>query len=91
MEDLQAERESLNPNEVEEIRNDVLGTGKSSFIETPEMVTQSREKLMEAIAKMAYVDKAAFLEAHKPCPEIYETESNPLFFLRRERFDPTVW
>ena len=86
-EDERAERESMSPEEWEEVRNDIHGI--NTFKETPEMVQNGPYELQLALDDIHEEEKEVFLEATMLCPELVERESNYLMFLRAEYFN--VW
>jgi hypothetical protein len=86
-EDERAERESMSPEESEEVRNDIHGI--NTFEATPEMVKNGPYELQLALDDIHEEEKEVLLEAMMLCPELVERESNYLMFLRSEYFN--VW
>jgi hypothetical protein len=86
-EDERAERESMSPEELEEVRNDLHGI--NTFEETPEMVQNGPHELQLALEDIQEEEKEVYIEAKKLCPELVEREANYLMFLRSEYYN--VW
>jgi hypothetical protein len=86
-EDERAERESMSPEELEEVRNDIHGI--NTFEETPEMVQNGPCELQLALDDIHEEEKEVYLEAMMLCPELVQRESNHLLFLRSEYYN--VW
>jgi hypothetical protein len=87
--DERRERESLTPEEVDEIEQDIQGTG-FQFVETDEMRLQAIIQLDEAIGAIPDTDKVDYLRALELCPELVRTESESIRFLRSENYNPWV-
>jgi hypothetical protein len=61
-----------------------------SFITKGESLEQHRKgytDLKEALDQLPLEMKAALVEALRKCPDLAETESDPILFLRREEFN----
>jgi hypothetical protein len=86
-EDERAERESMSPEEIEEVQNDINGI--NTFEATPEMVQHGPHDLQLALDDIHEEEKEVYLEAMMLCPELVDRESNYLMFLRSESYN--VW
>jgi hypothetical protein len=86
-EDERIERESMSPEELEEVHNDTHGI--NTFEATPEMVQHGPYELQLALEDIHEEEKEVYLEALRMCPELVEQESNYLMFLRSENYN--VW
>jgi hypothetical protein len=87
--DERRERESLTPEEIEEIEQDIHGTG-FGVVETDEMMLQAAIQLDEAVGMIPGTDKVDYLRALELCPELVRTESGSIRFLRSENYNPWV-
>jgi hypothetical protein len=83
------ERESLTPEEIDEIEQDIKGTG-FDVVETDGMKLQAVVQLDEAIDAIPGADKVDYLRALELCPELVRTESGSIRFLRSENYNPWV-
>jgi hypothetical protein len=88
--DERKERESMAPEEIAEIEQDIRGTGESVIKETDEMKRQAAVQLEEAIDMIPENEKIAYLRALELCPELVGTESKSIHFLRCENYNPWV-
>jgi hypothetical protein len=87
--DERKERESLTPEEIDELEHDIHGTG-FDIVETDDMRLQAVVQLDEAISMIPDTDKVAYLRALELCPELVRMESEPIRFLRSENYNPWV-
>jgi hypothetical protein len=87
--DERRERESLTPEEVDELEHDIHGTG-FDIVETDDMRLQAIVQLDEAIGIIPDTDKVAYLRALEICPELVQTESESIRFLRSENYNSWV-
>ena len=92
----QAELEALTEDERRELERDlhpddasVASAATSIQEETPEMIEHAVAMMFEAMLGMSDTDKEAYNEAVRRAPELVERESDPVAFLRCERWD--VW
>jgi hypothetical protein len=83
------ERESLTPEEIDEIEQDIHGTG-FDVVETDKIRLQAVVQLDEAIGTIPGPDKVDYLRALELCPELVRTESESIRFLRSENYNPWV-
>ena len=58
------------------------------FAQTEAMKKQGRQQLLDAIRLVPEDSKAAYLEAMERVPHLVETESDPMRFLRFEKYNP---
>jgi hypothetical protein len=84
--DEQAERESLPEEERQRIRKEVYGV-EEEMEETDTMVEKAVLLLQEALHEIADVEKQTYLEALERAPLLVEIESDPIRFLRCEKYD----
>ena len=87
--DERRERESLTPEEINEIEQDINGTG-FDVVETDGMMLQAVIQLDEAIGVIPSADKVDYLRALELCPELVRIESESIRFLRSENYNPWV-
>jgi hypothetical protein len=87
--DERRERESLTPEEIDELKHDIHGTG-FDIVETDDMRLQAVVQLDEAIGMIPGTEKVAYLRALEVCPELVRTESESIRFLRSEKYNPWV-
>jgi hypothetical protein len=87
-EEQQREKDALTNEERLEISQDVAG--RARFIETPEMTRQGLVKFQQELSQIPHKTKDAYLQAMQRAPQLVETETNPIKFLRCERFDAKV-
>jgi hypothetical protein len=87
--DERRERESLTPEEIDELKHDIHGTG-FDIVETDDMRLQAVVELDEAIGMIPGTEKVAYLRALEVCPELVRTESESIRFLRSEKYNPWV-
>ena len=83
--DERVERESMTPEEQEEVYNDIYGM--EQFEETKEMVENGPQELEQALIDFHEEEKEEYLEAVRQCPEIVQEESNALMFIRVEHYN----
>ncbi len=60
----------------------------SRYVETRTIQREGRLKLSEALKTIHDKEKTAYLEAVRRVPNLVENESNPIRFLRCDRYDP---
>lgn len=87
----EAERKAMTEEERERIEAEMYGLATSAEEakeETPEMVAEFLESFQSHLDSIEY--KPTYLEAIEKCPQILETESAPIRFLRAESFDAEV-
>jgi hypothetical protein len=84
--DEQAEREALPEKERQRIREEVYGV-EDEMEETDTMVEKAVLLLQEALDEIPDVEKQTYLEALERAPLLVETESDPIRFLRCEKYD----
>jgi hypothetical protein len=80
------EREALSDEERKKLHEDVYG-GEQLVTETEEMLRNGAWMLDEAVLAIPDEEKAAYLEALESAPELVEQESDPVPFLRCEKYD----
>jgi hypothetical protein len=80
------EREALTDEERKKLHEDVYGGGQL-VIETEEMLRNGTQMLREAVLAIPDAAKAAYLEALEIAPLLVERESDPVAFLRCEKYD----
>jgi len=61
--------------------------GEERVAETPEALEAGLEELQRAIDAIPLESKASYLRALEACPELVKKESDPVTFLRFDRFD----
>jgi hypothetical protein len=83
------EKASLTEEEKKAIENDIFGK-RTSLQETPTMVARSCVLMQDAIDLIPDEHKQSYIQALVQCPELVRTESEPLRFLRCERFNTWV-
>ena len=82
------ELSTLEEDELVAAEADIYGTG--IFEETDEMIQLGPEELQHTIInEIPIEEKEAYLEACERCPEIVQSESNYIMFLRSENYN--VW
>ena len=87
IEDELIERETLDDDELLAATSDMYGNVE--FDETQEMLDIGPIELETAIHDIPIEEKEAYLEACERCPEIIQSESNYIIFLRSENYN--VW
>ena len=87
LEDELIERETLEDDELLAATSDMYGNVE--FDETQEMLDIGPIELETAIHDIPIEEKEAYLEACERCPEIIQSESNYIMFLRSENYN--VW
>lgn len=75
--------------EREEVRHDLYGTHVEKE-ETSELLETCLEQFQTCLESIPEEEKQVYLEACRQCPELVETESAPIRFLRSENYDPEV-
>jgi hypothetical protein len=85
-EEEQAEREALSEEERLRIHNEVYGS-EVEIKETDAMVEKAVLLLQEALNEIPDESKQAYLEALERAPLLVERESEPIAFLRCEKYD----
>jgi hypothetical protein len=83
--DEHAEREALPEEERQRIRKEVYGV-EDEMEETDTMVEKAVLLLQEALHDIPDVEKQTYLEALERAPLLVETESDPIRFLRCEKY-----
>jgi hypothetical protein len=89
LEEDQAEREALPEEERQSIRKEVYGS-EVEIKETDAMAEKAVLLLQEALHEIPDVAKQAYLEALERAPLLVERESDPISFLRCEKYDAWV-
>jgi hypothetical protein len=88
------ERENLSDARRREIHNDLFGFEQQQHRhagkEVPEVSDSALDGIYEAIEKLPLQQKIEYLEARKHAPKLCQTESDPIMFLRCEKFDYEV-
>jgi hypothetical protein len=87
------EHEGLSLEEADAVERDLYGsadpaTEKNGFVETESAQLRGRHELAEAVEMLTLPEKADYLRALSICPGVVEKETNPLYFLRFDRWDP---
>jgi hypothetical protein len=82
------ERETLSQEEIDEIEGDINGVVE--FEETPVMNTKGLVELETALKAIKDIKKRAYKEACDKNPELVKKESDPMAFLRCERYNAEV-
>jgi hypothetical protein len=85
-EDEREERAALTDDERERLRKDVYG-GEQLVTETEEMLQNGTRMIREALLAIPDEEKEAYLEALEIAPLLVERESDPVAFLRCEKYD----
>jgi hypothetical protein len=85
--DEQAEREALTEEERQRIRKEVYGVEDEMEETDSTMVEKAVLLLQEALHDIPDVEKHAYLEALERAPLLVEKESDPIRFLRCEKYD----
>jgi hypothetical protein len=85
-EEEQAEREALTEEERQSIHKEVYGS-EDELEETDTMVENAVLLLQEALHEIPDAEKQAYLEALERAPLLVERESDPIQFLRCEKYD----
>jgi hypothetical protein len=80
------ERQELTDDERQIIRDEVYGT-EVIMTETETMLTEGTAVMAQALQAMPDTAKLAYLEALERAPELVERESDPVAFLRCEKYD----
>jgi hypothetical protein len=89
--DEQAEREALTEDERQTIHKEIYGVeDKDEVEETDTMVEKAVLLLQDALQEIPDEEKEAYLEALERAPMLVETESDPVRFLRCEKYDAGV-
>jgi hypothetical protein len=83
------EKASLTEEEKKAIENDIFGK-RTILQETPEMVARSCVLMQDAVDLIPDEQKQSYIQALVQCPELVRTESEPLRFLRCEKFNAWV-
>jgi hypothetical protein len=86
VEDERLELAALTDDERERLRKDVYG-GEQLVTETEEMLQDGTRMLREALLAIPDEEKVAYLEALVIAPLLVERESDPVAFLRCEKYD----
>jgi hypothetical protein len=86
LEDEQAERKALTEEERQRIYEEVYGC-EEEIKETDAMVGNAVQLLWEALDAIPAAEKQAYLEALDRAPLLVESESEPVGFLRCEKYD----
>jgi hypothetical protein len=83
------EKASLTEEEKKAIENDIFGQ-RAILRETPTMVARTCVLMQDAVDLIPDEQKQSYIRALAQCPELVRTESEPLRFLRCERFNAWV-
>ena len=87
------ERESLSGARREEIHNELFGFEQQEHRhgkEVTKVPDSALDGIYQAIDKLPLQQKIEYLEARKHTPKLCQTESDPIMFLRCEKFDCEV-
>jgi hypothetical protein len=87
------EHEGLSPEEADAVERDIYGsadaaTEPSDFVETEAAKLRGIHELADAVEMLTLSKKADYLRALSICPGVVERETNPLYFLRFDSWDP---
>jgi hypothetical protein len=80
------EREALTDDERQIIRDEVYGT-EVILPETETTLTEGTALMAQALQAIPVTEKVAYLEALERAPELVDLESDPVAFLRCEKYD----
>jgi hypothetical protein len=80
---------SMSEEERIEVTQDLYGT-YTLPTETSDMIAGCMQAMERALERIEPSEKESYLQAKERCPELLETESNPLRFLRSQAYDPEV-
>jgi hypothetical protein len=83
------EKASLTEEEKKAIENEIFGQ-RGILRETPTMVARTCALMQDAVDLIPDEQKQSYIQALVQCPELVRTESEPLRFLRCERFNTWV-
>jgi hypothetical protein len=86
LDDEQAEREALTEDERQTIHKEIYGV-EDEIKETDTMVERAVLILQEALHEIPDEEKQAYLEALERVPLLVERESDPISFIRCEKYD----
>jgi hypothetical protein len=78
------ELEQLSTEERQQIKDDIYGRGL--FEETEEMWSAGRSQLKEALYLLPAQEKDAYLEALERCPDVVQTETDFIAFMRADEY-----
>ena len=85
----EAERRGLSEEERQRIEDDAYGTG-TEIVETEELLEKSLAEFQEQLEVISDHEKTDYEAALERCPNLVETESAPIRFLRCEDFEAKV-
>jgi hypothetical protein len=85
-EDEAVERQALTVDERQRIHDDVYGK-ESLLRETDDMLENGTNLIQEALLEIPDADKQAYLEALERSPQLVKRETDPVAFLRCEKYD----
>jgi hypothetical protein len=88
-EDEKREQESLSPETRKTIQDQLYGR-ESPIDETPELIKERLVQFHQALDNINIPEKRDYVDALRRAPPLVETESNPIKFLRCEKFDASV-
>ena len=89
----QEERDSLSKDEAEYIQKEILGDNDTFIVDYESnndvnvCVTQLNQFIEDSISMS---DKKEYLHAQQVCPQLVQTETNPIMFLRSENYNIKV-
>lgn len=87
--DLIEERLSLSSEQRAQIDEVLLGT-RPVQRETDELRVDGLQVMRESLEQLDIKEKESYLQALRECPELVESETDPLIFLRSEDYDGKV-
>lgn len=88
-EDVKKERLSLSEEDLAKIDGDLTGS-EAMLRETPSMIERGLLEMQAALDAVPTEEKQSYERAQSECPQLVATETDPLIFLRSERFDAKV-
>ena len=75
--------------EREEVRRDLYGTHVEQE-ETDELRERCLQEMQQCLDEIPEAEKQVYLQACQECPELVQTESAPIRFIRSENYQPEV-
>jgi len=75
--------------ERDEVRHDLYGT-HTEIEETDELRENCLQEMQVYLDEIPEAEKKVYLEACRVCPELVQTESAPMRFIRSENYQPQV-
>ena len=91
IDEVHQEKENLKLDEKFSIKDEVCGSRSlTTMEETDQLLSEALIQFQNELDGIPSENKSAYLEAHARVPDLVSKESNPISFLRRDKFNAKV-